>query len=84
MTFGQMPNGSLVDLQMPLYSVVGGSEIVIEPPVPEIDTNPGMGSVLGNFREEDEMDEENPEWKERSYRELKETIEILTMVGFFD
>lgn len=81
-----MPGGSLVALQMPSLTVVGyGSEgIVIEPPVEQIEMNPGAGSVLGNFREEEEIFEEGREWKGRSYRELKETLEILTMIGFFD
>jgi hypothetical protein len=70
---------------MPFFSIVGGNSggIPVDPPTPEVDAGSGEGSSLGRFEEIIE-EFQKPEWKGRSYRELKEILEILTMIGFFD
>ena len=88
MSFGQFPEGALAQWQMPKLSLVGyglESEPPVDPPVDPPPNPVDFGSavsVLDNFEAPEE--EQKPEWKERSYRELLETMEILTMVGFFE
>lgn len=89
MILGQIPNGAMAERQMPIYSLVGSWEIVeppVEPPkVEKIDNSGGAGFAPDDYYEEfEEIYEGKPPWKERSYRELMEVIEILTMVGFFE
>ena len=72
----------MVSLQMPSSSWVGGELAAGGSPI-EIGVVGGLGSVLGRFEEVFE-EFKKPEWKGRSYRELKETLEILVMVGFFE
>ena len=90
MAWGQMPDGAIVPIQMPYRSLVGYvSSGTVEPPIEpeappkEDDTGSSFG-FADDMYEYEEFEDGKPIWKERSYRELKETIEILTMVGFFE
>lgn len=89
MTFSQFPNGSLTEWQMPFRSwvaVFGDIEGPVDPPVTpqKEEKSGGVANFLDDYEEYLEEEEGKPPWKERSYRELLEVIEILTMVGFFE
>ena len=80
-----MPNKALLNLQVPRLFVLGTYSVVETPSQSETEKRDGGG---GKERKADRMDYEEfkgkPLWKSRSYRELLEIIEILTMIGIFD